>query len=468
MTSMLSLNTQAILLLTAPLIVGRNSTSAELLTPGEYKLLASHLYKQLSKEPADLLSEDSKGILRDLPPKLDGERLQRLLDRGFALGQAIDRWQARSIWVVSRADQNYPQRLKDRLKDDRPAILYGCGDLRILDKGGLAVVGSRDVDSSLIEYTQGIGNLVAKAGRTLVSGGARGVDLAAMRGALEAGGTVAGVMADSLERAVINRENRHVLMEGRLVLVSPYDPGLGFQNWQAMQRNKLIYAFSDAALVVSSDVNKGGTWTGAVEQLDKLNFVPIYLRSTGQTSSGLEALRAKGAKPWPNPQTVTEFEQIFLIESSTSSVPKQAGLSFFDTDQQSPLSEVELDNKNLKPVTDLQVHNDLSDARNLLKLQPETAVPLAIAEALSNSTDVLPINSTVTIQAISPADALFNSVKELIGHLLVVPMKDTEVAEALNVSCVQAKAWLRRLEEDGFVKKQKKPLGYVLRREELF
>lgn len=43
-----------------------------------------------------------------------------------------------------------------------------------------------------------------------------------------------------------------------------------------MQRNKLIYALADASLVVSSDLNKGGTWAGAVEQLDKLKFVPVY------------------------------------------------------------------------------------------------------------------------------------------------------------------------------------------------
>jgi hypothetical protein len=61
---------------------------------------------------------------------------------------------------------------------------------------------------------------------------------------------------------------------------------------------------ADASLVVSSDLNKGGTWTGAVEQLDKLKFVPVYVRSTGGSSAGLDGLRKKGALPWPNPQDV--------------------------------------------------------------------------------------------------------------------------------------------------------------------
>ena len=56
-----------------------------------------------------------------------------------------------------------------------------------------------------------------------------------------------------------------------------------------MQRNKLIYALADAALVVSSDYEKGGTWAGAVEQLEKLQFVPVYIRSNGEIGKGLEA-----------------------------------------------------------------------------------------------------------------------------------------------------------------------------------
>ena len=300
MNPSLSDNTQAILLLTAPLIVGRGQPSADLLSPGEYKRLARHLH-QLAKVPADLLSAQSEDICREVQPTIDSQRLKNLLARGLALSQAIDRWQTRSIWVVSRADPEYPRLFRERLKEDRPAVIYGCGDRAILEGGGLAVVGSRDVDEALIEYTQSIGHLAAKAEITMVSGGARGIDQAAMRGALEAGGKVIGVMADSLEKTAMNRDHRDMLMDGQLVLISPYDPGAGFNVGNAMQRNKLIYALSDAALVVNSDLGKGGTWTGAVEQLDKLRLVPVYVRSDGSESKAFAALQQKGALLWPNP-----------------------------------------------------------------------------------------------------------------------------------------------------------------------
>jgi len=322
----LSPNAQAILLLTAPLIVGRNQPSTDLLTPGEYKRLARFLREE-QRQPADLLSMNNQRVLGQSQRLIDSERLERLLARGFLLSQAIERWQARGIWVVSRADANYPKRWKTRLKEDAPPVLYGCGDLGILDTGGLAVVGSRHVDDALINYTEDIGHLTAAAHCTLVSGGARGIDQAAMGGALAAGGKAAGVLADSLERAVLNREHRSFLMDGKLVLVSTYDPGAGFNVGHAMQRNKLIYALADAALVVSSDHEKGGTWAGAIEQLEKLRLVPVYVRSNGENGRGLEALRRKGALPWPDPGTPKALTEMLAMEAaSNDAAPRQTEL----------------------------------------------------------------------------------------------------------------------------------------------
>lgn len=311
----ISQNTQAILLLTAPLIVGRSLPSSELLTPGEYKKLAK-LLEAREGQPSDLLAPGAEGLLAECAGLFDGDRLGRLLGRGFLLSQAIERWQARAIWVVSRADTEYPARLSARIGDDTPPVLWGCGDTAILDSGGLAVVGSRNADGTLLEYGAGIGRLAAEAGHTLVSGGARGIDQAAMSGALEAGGKAAGVLADSLERAALQRDNRDLLMDGRLAVVSPYDPAAGFNVGHAMQRNKLIYALAEAALVVSSDYETGGTWAGAVEQLEKLRFVAVYVRSTGDIQKGLEALQRKGALPWPNPATPEQFTRALAVDAA--------------------------------------------------------------------------------------------------------------------------------------------------------
>jgi predicted Rossmann fold nucleotide-binding protein DprA/Smf involved in DNA uptake len=302
MSRPLSPNTQAILLLTAPLLVGRGSSSAAVLTHGEYKRLVQFL-RERRLQPSDLLASDGWRLVEDQAQWLDSERLRSLLDRGFLLSQALERWQSRSLWVLSRADAEYPRRWKARLREDAPPVLYGCGEVSILETGGLAVVGSRHVDEVLITYTESIGRLTASTSHTLVSGAARGIDQAAMRGALEAGGQAVGVLADSLERAAVSRENRQFLMNGRLVLVSSFDPAAGFNVGHAMQRNKLVYALADAALVVNAEYEKGGTWAGAVEQLEKWKLIPVYVRSKGETGKGLDALLRKGALPWPHLET---------------------------------------------------------------------------------------------------------------------------------------------------------------------
>ena len=132
---------------------------------------------------------------------------------------------------------------------------------------------------------------------------------------MEAGGVVYGVLSDSLEKTVMNRENRDSIINHRLVLISPYDPNAGFLVGNAMQRNKFIYSLANAALVVNSDFEKGGTWAGAKEQLDKFKLIPIFVRSTGASSRGLDALLKKGAFPWPNPRD--EEELCRLLDSPT-------------------------------------------------------------------------------------------------------------------------------------------------------
>jgi DNA processing protein len=448
MTPTLSPNTQAILLLTAPLIAGKGASSSELLTPGEYKRLARYL-REIQRQPADLVSLDAPELLRACQPVIDAARLQRLLGRGFLLSQVIERWQARAIWVLSRADADYPRRLKTRLREDAPAVIYGCGKLALLESGGLAVVGSRHVDDSLIDYTMAVARLAAQAGKMLVSGGAKGIDQAAMRATLDAGGKVSGVLADSLEKATMNREYRNLLLDGRLVLISPCDPNAGFNVGNAMQRNKLIYALADISLVVNAEHNKGGTWTGANEQLSKMRLVPVYVRSTGASSDGLDALIRKGAIPWPNPQNAEALAGLFsvatpLLPQSLPSIP--AGTA------SSPSAETP------KNVETLQ-------ARNSESIEP---VPEATQLAAQSNPTKPAATHTTTASSPTLADNLFTTVRTVIQALLKVPLKDAEVAIALDVSSVQAKIWLMRLVDEGVIEKHKKPVGYIVKQKNLF
>ena len=162
-------NTQVILLLTAPLIIDGIGQSEDLLTPREYRRL-SRLLAEKEMQAADLLDNHPDKIAGEVKSPVEPDRLKRLLDRRPKLAQALEHWQAISLWVVSPEDDEYPQRITTRLKDHAPHLIYGCGDFGLLETGGLAVVGSRVVDPILIEYTESVARLGATAECTIVSG----------------------------------------------------------------------------------------------------------------------------------------------------------------------------------------------------------------------------------------------------------------------------------------------------------
>lgn len=306
-----SANTQAVLLLTSPLLQegGRAASKEPVLSAAEYAQLAAHL-QQERVQPADLINGSRDTLLTTLSASFAAERLNRLLSRGFQLSQAVEHWAYRSISVIGRADAAYPRRFKQRLKRAAPPLLYACGNLELVKGPALAVVGSRNTAEALLQRAEAVGALAAAAGVVIASGAAKGVDETAMLGSLAAGGGAIGVVADSLEKMSARPIWRQALLDGRLLLLSSDAPSARFQVWRAMARNKLIYALADAALVVSSARGEGGTWAGATEQLQTLRFCPVHVLSDPRGGPGLAALAELGARSWPEPASADALQAL--------------------------------------------------------------------------------------------------------------------------------------------------------------
>lgn len=275
------------------------------LAPAEWGRFALFL-RGAGLTPADLLrAMDVGAVLADFTDKkVTAERIRRLLDRSAALGIALEKWQRAGLWVMVRSDEDYPRRWKQRLKHAAPAVLFGAGNRSLLNHGGIAVVGSRDLDESQVALTGRLGHDIAYQGQVVISGGARGADEASMLGALEADGTAVGVLADSLLRASTSSKYRKALMSNDLALVSPFNPEAGFNAGNAMARNKYIYCMSDAAIVIAATENKGGTWAGAIENL-RCGWVPLWVRQDNRP--GNKALVDKGGRWLPDELDVRQL-----------------------------------------------------------------------------------------------------------------------------------------------------------------
>ncbi len=291
---LVSAQTQAILLLTAWFSKSVND-SPKPLTTKEWAKFALWL-KDHNLNPEDLLNGHLKSSLQGWTDKfITPERIEQLINRGSALALAMEKWTRTGIWIMTRSDGNYPVRLKQLLKTDSPAVLFGCGNPGLLNKGGIAIVGARNADNGDLQFSNNIGNRVAEQGYSVVSGGARGVDEAAMLGALTSEGTVIGVLADSLLKSATSNKYRKYLMSQNLVLISPYYPEAGFNAGNAMSRNKYIYCLSELAVVVQSGT-EGGTWNGAIENL-KNRWVPLWVKESNDPESGNALLISKGGIP---------------------------------------------------------------------------------------------------------------------------------------------------------------------------
>ncbi|MBM3696115.1 MAG: DNA-processing protein DprA [Actinobacteria bacterium] len=253
-------------------------------------------------------------------PPLDADRVQQLLAGTLAVFVEADALASRGIWVLTVADPGYPTRLH-ALGEAAPPCLFGVGEAHLLETGGLAVVGSRNVEPEGAAVAQELARAAVAAGQTLVSGGARGVDQLAMNAAHQAGGAVIGVLGDSLEQRIRKADMLAALDDGKTCLVVQQHPAAGFSVAAAMARNKLVYALADLTVVVAADDGRGGTWSGAEEALRKGAGRVAVWRGKGE-GPGNQALERLGAAPLHS----AEGLESIMHRSEPAPAPRQLNL----------------------------------------------------------------------------------------------------------------------------------------------
>jgi predicted Rossmann fold nucleotide-binding protein DprA/Smf involved in DNA uptake len=338
----LSLNAQAIMLLSAYFNKGDKP-----LTIAEYTKFAKWL-KDQGKQPGDLLKEKIVDTLQGWEDKkITIERIEKLLARGNAMAIALQKWQNAGIWVLTRADAEYPKRLKKRLGQKAPPLLYGAGNKKILKTRGVAIVGSRNVGNEDLEFSHKLVKKLALCGYSVVSGGARGVDEASMIGSIEAEGTTIGVLADGLLKKVLSKKYRQAIMQGNLVLITPFYPEGRFSVGNAMGRNKYIYTLADAAIVVHSG-KKGGTWEGAKENL-RHNWVPLFIKESDDPEAGNRELIDMGGASLPRTILKDEtIEYLFEVSRKEKKPNENEKIDLLHQKKKEAISELSLDDKILE------------------------------------------------------------------------------------------------------------------------
>ncbi|MDX2343938.1 MAG: DNA-processing protein DprA [Acidimicrobiia bacterium] len=255
---------------------------------------------------------DQQQSLSDLPaldPEL-ADRLTMLLEGSGSVAFEYEELRRRGVEAIAIGNEAYPERLSRLLANASPPVLFSVGDCSLLSRGGVAIVGSRNVSPDGAEVAKAVARQTVELGLPVVSGGARGVDQLAMNAAFMAGGTVVGVLADSLLQRIRKPDILRAIDSGNTCLVTQQHPDVGFSPAAAMARNKIVYALSDLTVVVATDEGSGGTWAGAVESLSRgFGRVAVW-RGAGE-GPGNAALEPRGAIPI---RDVAELHQLVATE----------------------------------------------------------------------------------------------------------------------------------------------------------
>lgn len=313
-------NSNAILTLCSHLCVGEGIVPLE---PKEYGDFAQKLLSA-DKKPCDLLEMSRQDIIKQLGADDNfADRIMRLVDRNASLCFELEKLSGMGIEAVTRADKEYPAALKKKLLGACPPIFYCAGDLELLNNRTVGFVGSRAVEQKDAEFTKNAVNRVVSLGYGVVSGGAKGIDTIAGTEAILRDSFSIEYVSDSMLRKLKSSDTVKRIQDGKLLMLSVVRPDAGFNVGIAMQRNRYIYAQSEATVVVRADLNKGGTWSGATENL-RHSWCPTLCWD--YPYPGNKALIEKGAVAIDNTwdgsistqQTSTdaqeEFSQISLFE----------------------------------------------------------------------------------------------------------------------------------------------------------
>lgn len=225
--------------------------------------------------------------------------------------------------LLTPVDEGYPAPLKTIY--DPPLCLYVRGTIEQQDEQALAVVGTRRASHYGAAQADRLAYLAAKAGFTIVSGLARGIDTAAHRAALKAGGRTMAVLGGAMDK-LYPPENRELAesIAGQGALISEFPLGREPDRTTFPYRNRIVSGLSKGVLVVEAGCNSGAMHTAeqALEQGRSVLAVPGRVDMEG--SRGPHRLLRNGARLVEDlPDILAEFEFLFPPDEQARQVRQQ-------------------------------------------------------------------------------------------------------------------------------------------------
>lgn len=239
---------------------------------------------------------------------LNRRQIDALCDKDLSRAEDILRdCEQKKIQILTIEDSAYPDRLREI--DDPPAVLYVRGRLPDLDQApGVAIVGTRSCSAYGLRMAERFGAALAKAGFTIVSGMARGIDSAAHRSCLKMGGNTIAVLAGGVDLCY-PPENKYLMGDIMLAgaVVSENPPGTANEGFRFPIRNRILSGLSAATLVIEAPRHSGALISArrALDQGREVFAVPGPLDVPGSVGCN-ELIRDDGAHLVTGPMDIVD------------------------------------------------------------------------------------------------------------------------------------------------------------------
>lgn len=271
-------------------------------------------------KPEDLMAV--RGISRELAEKIATEAESSLLD------EELDRVALGGVKVFTRADEEYPEALRGL--EDAPLCLYVCGTLpEELNRQSIAIVGSRRATVYGLRMAQHIAESAVYSGWTVVSGLAFGIDAAAHKATMNAGGKTVAVLGGGLMKI---QPQEHLPMARDIIakggaLVTEFPMTFPPNRHSFPMRNRIISALSLGTIVIEAGLHSGALITAAAALEQGKNVFAVPGNADSDMSSGCNNLIKSGEAT-----LITGFEDVL---EAMDFLPGLESKDFFSAEEES-------------------------------------------------------------------------------------------------------------------------------------
>ena len=243
----------------------------------------------LGYQPMEIIRADQSFFCRQIEERGEAEEM---LDKAMRL---LDRQRGMGIRTIPFHDIAFPVGLR-RIGDDCPPLIHLLGNVELLDREAVAIIGARQADKWGCEAAYTLGAEYAGKGDVIISGLALGCDAAAHRGCLDAWGNTIAIVATGLDRTHPKEHKplQDLILAREGLLLSEQPIGVKANPTRLIARNRLQAALAQKVMVAQCPLASGTMHTVRFAQKYGKSIYAVSSRRYEEKNSGNKYLLEEG------------------------------------------------------------------------------------------------------------------------------------------------------------------------------